>query len=145
MNLDELLLRINTVLREGSYPRECDYEIHMDLTTLKIIKEYLNELNSIRERRFYEEFFFEEMRRGRTFNWGSTNFNEDRKEEPKNANPEEGRPWPEVLGVRSTATKSEIEKAYRSLAMKYHPDRKPHGDTKKFQTINAAYRRAGGK
>ena len=30
-----------------------------------------------------------------------------------------------VLGIKDTSTKEEIKKAYRSLQMKYHPDRNP--------------------
>ena len=32
----------------------------------------------------------------------------------------------EILGISETATDSEVEKAYRRLAMIYHPDRNPH-------------------
>jgi molecular chaperone DnaJ len=47
----------------------------------------------------------------------------------------------ETLGVTRTATEDEIKKAYRRLAMKYHPDRNPHDkDTEeKFKEIKEAY------
>jgi len=47
----------------------------------------------------------------------------------------------EILQVSKTATKQEIKKAYRKLAMKYHPDRNP-GDKEAeemFKKINEAY------
>ncbi len=47
----------------------------------------------------------------------------------------------EILGVSRNATKIEIKKAYRKLAMKYHPDKNP-GDKEaeeKFKLINEAY------
>jgi curved DNA-binding protein len=42
-----------------------------------------------------------------------------------------------VLGVGKNATQDEIIKAYRSLAMKHHPDR--GGNEEQFKTINEAY------
>jgi molecular chaperone DnaJ len=47
----------------------------------------------------------------------------------------------QVLGVAKSATQDEIKKAYRKLAVTYHPD-KNQGDKeaeKKFQEISAAY------
>jgi molecular chaperone DnaJ len=47
----------------------------------------------------------------------------------------------EILQVSKTATKSEIKKAYRKKAMKYHPDKNP-GDKEAeemFKKINEAY------
>ena len=47
----------------------------------------------------------------------------------------------EMLGVAKTATAEEIKKAYRKLAIKYHPDRNP-GDSaaeEKFKEISNAY------
>lgn len=44
----------------------------------------------------------------------------------------------QILGVAKTATKDEINKAFRKLAQKYHPD-KAGGDAAKFKEINEAY------
>lgn len=42
-----------------------------------------------------------------------------------------------VLGVPSNASKDDVRKAYRKLAMKYHPDK--GGDPERFQEIQSAY------
>jgi len=45
-----------------------------------------------------------------------------------------------VLGVQKTATQDEIKKAYRNLALKYHPDRNKSKDAEEqFKKINEAY------
>jgi molecular chaperone DnaJ len=47
----------------------------------------------------------------------------------------------EVLGVAKTATEEELKKAYRVLAMKYHPDRNPHDEqaAARFKECAEAY------
>lgn len=48
------------------------------------------------------------------------------------------RDYYEVLGVGKSASADEIKKAFRRLAVKYHPD-KEGGDEAKFKEINEAY------
>jgi molecular chaperone DnaJ len=50
----------------------------------------------------------------------------------------EKRDYYEVLGVGKSASDDEIKKAFRKLAVKYHPD-KADGDETKFKEINEAY------
>jgi curved DNA-binding protein CbpA len=46
----------------------------------------------------------------------------------------------QILRVPRSASASEIKKAYRALAVKFHPDKNPAGNTVVlFQEINEAY------
>lgn len=49
----------------------------------------------------------------------------------------EKRDYYEILGVKKTASDDEIKKAFRKLAVKFHPDH--GGDEAKFKEINEAY------
>ena len=50
--------------------------------------------------------------------------------------------WYKVLGVDKSANSAEIKKAYKKLALKYHPDKNqdnPKEAEAKFQEVAAAY------
>src|SRR3989304_418045 len=50
------------------------------------------------------------------------------------------RDYYETLGVPRAATPEEVKKAFRRLAMKYHPDRNKSDDAhERFKSINEAY------
>ena len=44
----------------------------------------------------------------------------------------------EILDVKKNSTQEEIKKAYKKLALKYHPDR-PNGDENTFKKVGEAY------
>ena len=51
------------------------------------------------------------------------------------------RDYYEILGISKDATEKEIKRAYRKIAMKYHPARNPDDkeDEKKFKEAAEAY------
>ena len=53
-----------------------------------------------------------------------------------------GKDYYETLDVSKNATEQQIKKAYRKLAMKYHPDRNPGNEkwaNDKFKEVNEAF------
>ena len=51
-----------------------------------------------------------------------------------------GKDYYKILGITANASKQDIKKAFRRLAMKYHPDRNKALDAEdKFKVINEAY------
>lgn len=52
----------------------------------------------------------------------------------------------DVLGINKNASETEIKKAYRTLSLKYHPDRNPSEEARTlFPSINEAYETLGDK
>ena len=51
------------------------------------------------------------------------------------------RDYYDILGVSKTASSDELKKAYRKVAMKYHPDRNPDNEEaeNKFKEAAEAY------
>ena len=59
---------------------------------------------------------------------------------------EEKDKWYKILEIEEGATNEEVKKAYRKMAMKYHPDKLQHldeelrkGGKEKFQKVQEAY------
>lgn len=55
--------------------------------------------------------------------------------------PQMGKDYYKILGISKDASDEEIKKAYRQLALKYHPDRNKTADAEEtFKEISQAYR-----
>ena len=60
----------------------------------------------------------------------------------KKSKPDDENDYYKILGVKKDATEGEIKKAYRKLALKWHPDKNPDNREEaeeKFKKINEAY------
>ncbi|PIC18193.1 hypothetical protein B9Z55_024175 [Caenorhabditis nigoni] len=80
-----------------------------------------------------------EAEEGRT--GGQSPPNSDQPSERPEMDAKKGTHLYNVLGIKKNATEDEIKKAYRKLALRYHPDKNLDGDpekTEKFKEINYA-------
>ncbi|BFF96905.1 dnaJ protein homolog 1-like [Drosophila madeirensis] len=51
-----------------------------------------------------------------------------------------GKNYYQILGINRNATKEEIKKSYRRMALKYHPDKNDHPQAEaQFQEVAAAF------
>ena len=52
-----------------------------------------------------------------------------------------GKDYYQILGVNRNSSQNDIRKAYKSLALKYHPDKNPDDDIaeSKFKEVSEAY------
>ncbi len=64
---------------------------------------------------------------------------QSRQQAHKTPPPERKRTPYEILGITYTATRADINRAYRNLVKKYHPDLNKHIDPRIIVEINVAY------